>query len=172
MSPLPLFPIRAKTSPPGSGMIMVDIRLVVSQVIRSIEVICQGITPSAVSKWTIRRALDILKYVVKCYVWSIVNLKRLISISNLGILTINQLRALILGIPAGHNHQGIRNDNLDFPLIWIRLRSIFDPEIHSVKIWTSEAEFKEFEPRFKFKPRLKYCLFHFIWFHEIYNWIL
>ena len=24
----------------------------------------------------------------------------------------------------------------------------------------SEAEFKEFEPRFRFKPRLKYGLFH------------
>ena len=27
-------------------------------------------------------------------------------------------------------------------------------------IFQSEAEFKEFEPRFKFKPRLKYDWFH------------
>jgi len=30
----------------------------------------------------------------------------------------------------------------------------------SIRIFTSEAEFKEFEQRLKFKPRLKYGWFH------------
>ena len=41
---------------------------------------------------------------------------------------------------------------------FIPVSRIFDNEDDNFIF--SEAEFKEFEPRFKFKPRLKFCWFH------------
>ena len=37
---------------------------------------------------------------------------------------------------------------------------MLNPEIHNTQVMTSVAEFKEFEWRFKFKPRFKYGWSH------------
>ena len=53
---------------------------------------------------------------------------------------------------------------LKFPLLFMQYRNQClgseSGSVGSARFWLPEAEFKEFEQRLKFKPRLKYGWFH------------